>query len=731
MNVLRKVTALILMLATLFLVACGPKDPPDVCEGEHIDADGNLVCDACGETIGADPENPEEPEAYPDSFLPVLRFAITSDVHVRSTANDYDSKERLAQFISSAYEYADGYTPYTALDGVFVVGDLTQDGKEAEYEISVGTFNELIREETTLRVTMGNHEMHAYGSGDGRFTADNIAKSTARFISKLGYESENWHAVINGYHFISIANDTYKTRDFFDEETIAWLKGEIEAAMADDPTDTKPIFVMNHQPPKSDVRGFTGGDILLGELLVDYPRVVDFSGHTHRSIIDPQSIWQDGFTAIGTGGLAYLGYNMAGHPALDNSAVVAIDDEGDYIGGGSIGTRSGAMYYIVEIDKDNNIRLRIYDLLTDSFYGDPIIFKVGANEPEVFTADRADASVAPIFPEGAVIEVVSPDFNLPKIKFPTPTGGDLTQYYKIELTADGATKPELTFYRLGVMHKAADPEAYATTPIRWVSVPGTYSIKVYAVNCWGKVSEPLSGSITVGESSLTPDILNTVFNEDGTATNGDTTLKKQGTSSVTVSYNEELGKTVATFDGKTGYKFEGIKDYYKGIVHSISIEACFRAGETEPNTSIGANNDSAGFGLHRLKNGAVRFSIRFNNGGGSNYLQVTTAPGTAEAGEWVHVVVVYNGSTVKIYVNGEAAMLYDEDGVEVGTSISCSGRLFQAPNGMLNQALIVGGDISNIGTLETGFIGDIAAYNLFSRPLTSDEAARLAAEYRR
>ena len=43
MNVLRKVTALILMLATLFLVACGRKDPPDGCEGEHIDADGNLV----------------------------------------------------------------------------------------------------------------------------------------------------------------------------------------------------------------------------------------------------------------------------------------------------------------------------------------------------------------------------------------------------------------------------------------------------------------------------------------------------------------------------------------------------------------------------------------------------------------------------------------------------------------------------------------------------------------
>ena len=239
MNLFKRIIALILILSTLFLVACKDKNPTVECDGNHKDNDGNLVCDLCGEAISA--EQPEEqPGEYPDSFLPVLRFAITSDVHVRSTANDYGSRKKLESFLASAYKYAESYTPYTALDGVFIVGDLTQDGKTDEYNISLGVFGENIKEGTTLRVTMGNHEMHAYGSGDARFTADNIAKSTARFISELGYESEDWHAVINGYHFISIANDTYETRDFFNEETLAWLKGEIEAAMADDPTDSKP-----------------------------------------------------------------------------------------------------------------------------------------------------------------------------------------------------------------------------------------------------------------------------------------------------------------------------------------------------------------------------------------------------------------------------------------------------------------------------------------------------------
>lgn len=739
MKKLFSLISLILCISFIFS-ACTPAVTPSGCENGHTDGNGDLICDICEEELDAPDCGDDHVDVNDDficdtcgallepvdSFSPVLRFAITSDVHVRSTSNDYGSREKLVRFIGSAYEYSEAQEGYDALDGLFIVGDFTQDGKTAEYSIVQDLLGRMVDSETTVGITMGNHEFHAYGTGDDRFIAENIAKSTDRFKEAFGYDSEDWHKVINGYHFISIANDSYETRNFFNDDTINWLRGEIEAAMADDEASDKPIFVMNHEGPLSTVRGFTSGDAKLGELLKSYPRVVDFSGHTHRSILDPQSIWQDGFTAIGTGGLAYLGYNLAGHPTLDNSAVTACDDEGDFIGGGSAGTRTGAMYYIVEVDAENNIRLRIYDILTESIYGEPIVFRVGEGEPEVFTSDREERSIAPVFPEDAKIEVISSDYNYPIISFSTPTGGDLTQYYRIELTLEGSDAPDIVFYRLGCMHNAAKGLTKASTPIRGHKQSGTYNIKIYAVNCWAKESLPLEGEITIAEKSMTPDILNTVFNIEGTAANVTAPLTKYG--SPTVAHDEELGRNIASFNGNSGYKFDGIKDYYSKIIHSLSIEAYFRPGETESAMSIGSNTNSAGFGINRTADGRIRFMIRFNNGA-SRYLTVSTDAGVAPVGEWTHVVVVYdNAEGVMIYIGGERAELYDEDGNAQGSVVGCSGRLFQAPSGAA-AALIVGGDISSSGKVESGFIGDIAVYNLYSRPLTEDEAMELYSSY--
>ena len=718
MKAIRKIVCLCLCFALLFLTACKTKNPTE-------DPTGDPETDPSAPSSDPAP-SPEEP--YPDSFLPMLRFAITSDIHVRAGSNDYGSSRKLISFIDSAKAYAASYSPYTDLDGIFIVGDLTQDGKTSEYSVATDTFDWMVGDDTVLAVAMGNHEMHAYGSGNERFTPENVAKSTARYKSALGYESEDMHLVINGYHFIILANDSYETRNFFDDASLTWLEAEIAAAIAQDPTSDKPIFVMQHEPPKSSVRGFTGGDERLGALLKNYPRVVDFSGHTHRSILDPQSIWQDGFTAIGTGGLAYLGFNMAGHPTLDNSAVAAIDEEGGYIGGASNAERTGAMYYIVEVDANNNIRLKIYDILTGGFYGDPIVFKVGSDEPEVFTSDRAERSVAPIFGSDAKIEVLSGNYNYAKISFSTPTGGDLTQYYRIELWEAGLTEPSATLYRLGDMHLAADPPDTAPTQLRGYSHSGEYTVKIYAVNCWGKESVPLTGIITIGEKSLTPDILNTVFNSDGTASSGSYgTLGAVG--NVSVSYDEALGRTVASFDGSSGYKFSGISDYSGRLHYALTLEAYFRVADgLESSVAIGANNNSSGFGIAYRPDGSLRFNYSVNNGGGRSYLYATTAPGIAEAGEWVHVVAVVDSQSIMLYVNGEQAIIYDTDGVEIGTSLSRSGRLFEPTTGRA-AVFIVGADVSSSGGIETGFVGEIAALNLYSRALDASEISALYLAY--
>ena len=690
-----------LILSMLFVSSCVPQNNENEGGNDNI---GGVGDDGTDENV----------------FTPILRFAITSDVHVRSTKDDKGSSKKLERFLGSAYEYAEGDSVYSSLDGIFIVGDITQDGKVNEYRIVKDLVNRIVDKETTMGMVMGNHEMHDFGSGDDRFLPENIANATARFKSQFGYDSEDRHYVINGYHFIAIANDSYETRNYFNEETLAWLKGEIEAAIADDPTSDKPIFVMQHEPPKSDVRGFTGGDTALGELLKNYPRVVDFSGHTHRSILDPQSIWQDGFTAIGTGGLAYLGYNMAGHPVYDNKSTVAIDDDGAYAGSLSTATRTGAMYYIVEVDADNNIRLKIYDLLTESFYGEPIIFKVGEGNLDTFTPEREDKSIAPVFGENAKIDVISSEYNYPVISFSTPTAGDLVQYYRIELWS-GGNEPARVIYRLGGMHNAAKSPKSATAPLRGTD-PGEYTIKIYAFNCWGKESLPIVGSITVGERIVEADILRTEFGSDGTAKNGDELLSAVG--NPTISYDEELARNVASFDGNDGYKFGAIKDYYDEFYYSLTMEAYFKPdADIETAVAIGSNTNSSGFGLSRSVDGSIKFLYGYNNGA-KRYVTVRTAANTSLPDEWVHVVVSVDLDYVRIYVNGEQVMLYGDDGEELGYKASRSGLLFDAPTGAA-ETFVVGADVSSSGGIETGFVGKIAAMNIYSLALTADEVGAI------
>ena len=248
------------------------------------------------------------------------------------------------------------------------------------------------------------------------------------------------------------------------------------------------------------------------------------------------------------------------------------------------------------------------------------------------------------------------------------------------------------------------------------------------MNCWGKESEPIVGSITIAESTLDADILSTVFAEGGKATNGDKELSSVG--NVTTVYNEELERYVASFDASSGFKFENIKDFYSGMVYSLTYETLFRVGEgAGESVAIGANNNSAGFGLARRADGSLRFNYGFNNGGGKRYVYATTAAGIAEVGEWVHAVIVFGGSSIRLYVNGEAVTLYNDDGEAIGESVGCSGMLFDAPKGNAS-VFYVGADVSSSGGAEYGFVGDIAALNLYSRPLTDTEVGTLYSEYR-
>ena len=174
---------------------------------------------------------------------------------------------------------------------------------------------------------------------------DNDRTEGARVFEKY-IGSLNSHYVINGYHFISVSYDD--KRETYLESGV-WLKKELDKAVAD--TGDKPIFVFQHPAPFLTVYGSVKwGDPTISAILSSYPQVVDFSGHSHYPINDPRSIWQGTFTALGCGTLAYF------------------ETELDTIAGNFPGdVEQAAQFYFVEADKDGNLRIKAYDLITNQF----------------------------------------------------------------------------------------------------------------------------------------------------------------------------------------------------------------------------------------------------------------------------------------------------------------------------------------------------------------------------
>ncbi|MBP3397280.1 MAG: LamG domain-containing protein, partial [Clostridia bacterium] len=90
---------------------------------------------------------------------------------------------------------------------------------------------------------------------------------------------------------------------------------------------------------------------------------------------------------------------------------------------------------------------------------------------------------------------------------------------------------------------------------------------------------------------------------------------------------------------------------------------------------------------------------------------------TLPGGEWVHIVVTYDGSTLSMYKNGTLA----------STATPNAGSIKYPSTS--SRYLVIGGD-SNASTSGDCFMtGKIAVTNLYAAPLTAEEVAALYDAY--
>ena len=306
-------------------------------------------------------------------FNPVLRFMVVSDIHYHDEPGA--ENERFEKAIKIAYRLSDA-EKYKNLDAIYIVGDFATSGSEKQMQAIKKTLDDNVRAGTQVCLTMASHE----------FNRDNGGEQGAleRFARIFNMPADD-HRIINGFHFISLTT-TNGCR--FDDAKKEYAKQQLEIAAKD---EGKPIFFFQHPHITDTVYGsIDWGEKDLTPILVNYPQIIDFSGHSHAPVNDPRSIHQEHFTSLGTGTLSYF----------------ELDEYDKVYGTVPPNEHKAAQMLIVEADEKGRVRVYPYDVLTDSFFKKRWAIDEAWNPDSfIYTDERWKSTYKPFFPEGACVSV--------------------------------------------------------------------------------------------------------------------------------------------------------------------------------------------------------------------------------------------------------------------------------------------------------------------------------------
>ena len=405
----------------------------------------------------------------PGGFTPVLRFIAASDTHVE-TYFDIETR-RIQKMLRLGYAVADADTAYGALDAVLIAGDLTDDGRKAQFNAFEAALSSEMREGTRfLGVTAKSHD-------GGAMTR----RETHEYCTALTGNPPDFHTVITGFHFLGLSASEDDSVHY-DDGQIAWLRAQLEAATAEDPL--KPVFVMHHEHVRGTVYGsseFEGwGETYFTDVLNDFPQVVDFSGHSHYPLNDPRSLWQGEFTAIGTGSVYYTEFTIDAYRSYNPPDAYDV-----------------STCWIVEVDANNRVRLRGMDVLNQECLCEYILENPADPANRAYTPElRSASSRPPLFAGDAKIKTTRLAGTL-VCKVPAAESADgmpVVLYRAAAYDANGEIAAET---RTLPKYYVAGSEDTITLRLSGLK-PGDYVIRIVAETAYGVDSEPLTAPVTVG-----------------------------------------------------------------------------------------------------------------------------------------------------------------------------------------------------------------------------------------
>lgn len=282
---------------------------------------------------------------------PKLRMPVMSDIHLRY-------KDQSDRFIRALEDYKKIAPDYQA---IAFVGDITEMGSEYQYDDFMKIIGEYANKDAEKIAALGNHEYVELMYGIK--ASDDVFKN--RFVTKTKMPKIYYDKWVNGYHFITLSGEVFNNSNINDaiisDEQYSWLEKTLP--VKSDPK--KPIFVFLHQPITNTVYGselYHGNlnDGRLLNILKKYPQVIFFSGHSHNLVQHPRTVYQDGFTMVNTGSVAYSWYNGgAGPESFSQGLLVDVYDDKVVIGAREFSTGKWLKTYTVKLPFENTIMERI------------------------------------------------------------------------------------------------------------------------------------------------------------------------------------------------------------------------------------------------------------------------------------------------------------------------------------------------------------------------------------
>jgi hypothetical protein len=270
-----------------------------------------------------------------------------------------------------------------------------------------------------------------------------------------------------------------------------WLHEQLRQAKQDDPQ--KPIFTMQHGHIWNTVyvsrSWFTHTSVFLNAIYAQYPQVINFSGHSHGPVNNPLSVWQSGYTLVGTGTLNYL-------------------EMEDDIGDNTVpdGSDRAAQYYIVEVDANNRTSLMPFNILTNDFFKTPsqtddadrqliyFVEKPSDRSTHAYTAARKKTNGKPWFEESASVRVSGITDTSARVTF--DQAQDNVCVYGYRITVRDKAQPRKT-----VLTKEIYSEYYFEPMPQTLSCtleglqPGCdYAVQVTPLNVWKQAGSAITAA---------------------------------------------------------------------------------------------------------------------------------------------------------------------------------------------------------------------------------------------